>query len=103
METMPITVQLPTPEAKFIEDYARRHRLTIAELFDSYIKLLQQAEDRSAQTVLETKNVSSVDVTGLEGEGRPDPVDDFLDKWAGILEGEDPDMLKWQYLQEKYL
>lgn len=100
METMPLTVRLPQPEVKFIEDYARRHKLTIAELFDLYIKLLQQAEGRSAQDVLDAEGKDSI---GMAERSLPDPVDDFLEKWAGILEGEDPDTLKWQYLQEKYL
>ena len=26
----------------------------------------------------------------------------FLEKWKGILQNEDIDELKWQYLQEKY-
>jgi hypothetical protein len=29
-------------------------------------------------------------------------VDRFLDRWAGVLEGENPEQLKDAYLQEKY-
>ena len=34
--------------------------------------------------------------------GKMQAVQDFIDKWRGVLKDSDPDELKSQYLQEKY-
>lgn len=44
MKTVPLTLHLPNTEIRFLEEYTRRHQTSIAELFDRYIKHLQQHE-----------------------------------------------------------
>ena len=53
METTQITLQLPQAEIRFLEEYAKRHKTTITQLFDAYIRQLQQRE--------ETQEFSAID------------------------------------------
>lgn len=41
MNTDSITVDLPVNEIEFIKKYAERHKVTISELIDRYVKHLQ--------------------------------------------------------------
>lgn len=41
MATTKLTVRLPAKDLEFARQYARRHQLTVAELFDRYLKRLQ--------------------------------------------------------------
>ncbi len=91
MKTAQLTVKLPKTEITFLERYAQRHQVSIAELFDTYIKQLHQTEEAEQEVVSQ-----------LTDSQQQDPVEDFLAKWTGILKGTDPDELKFQYLQEKY-
>ena len=43
-ETISLTIRLPQPEVAFLENYASRHRLTIADVFDYFIEQLHQNE-----------------------------------------------------------
>jgi hypothetical protein len=45
METTQLTIQLPKTEVSFLEEYTRRHKISIADLIDTYIKQLQEAEN----------------------------------------------------------
>ncbi len=45
METTQLTIQLPKAEISFLEEYTQRHKISIAELIDTYIRQLQQAEN----------------------------------------------------------
>lgn len=90
METAQLTIKLPKTELIFLERYTQRHRISISELFDAYIRQLQQVEQEPDQRLLKA-NVEP-----------QNPVEAFLDQWTGILKGTDPHELKWQYLQEKY-
>ena len=44
VETIPLIIRLPQPEVAFLERYAARHRFSISEIIDIYIKQLQVAE-----------------------------------------------------------
>ncbi len=44
MKTVPLTLHLPNAKMRFLEEYTKRHKTSITELFDSYIKQLQQHE-----------------------------------------------------------
>lgn len=44
METTRVTLQLPKADMSFLEDYTKRHKTTITQLFDSYVRQLQQTE-----------------------------------------------------------
>lgn len=41
MKTAELTIQLPMEEINFLKQYAQRHRITISELVDRYVKELQ--------------------------------------------------------------
>ena len=43
MNTMELTVQLPQAEAHFLEDYARRHATTVADVVARYARRLERA------------------------------------------------------------
>ncbi len=45
---MQIIIQLPKTEATFLEKYIKRHKITIDELIDMYIKQLQMIEEHSS-------------------------------------------------------
>jgi len=45
METTQLTIRLPKSEMMFLEEYTKRHKISISELIDIYIKQLQQIED----------------------------------------------------------
>ena len=42
MPTAELTLQLPAEEVEFLNDYARQHRTTVAELVARYVKLLHK-------------------------------------------------------------
>lgn len=88
METAILTVKLPKADITFLEHYTKQHQLSISELFDDYIRKLQQAESVEEQHATETVKSRNIE--------------EFLEKWTGFLEGVDPDEAKSQYLQEKY-
>lgn len=46
METTQIILQLPKAEISFLEEYTKRHKTTVTQLFDSYIRQLQQREEK---------------------------------------------------------
>ena len=85
VETIPLTIQLPKPEISFLEDYAKRHRFSIAELIDLYIKQLQLSEQFFASS------------------GRDDAIDAELEQHAGVIPPS-VDVVKeyHEYLEEKY-
>jgi len=43
MATAKLTVRLPREEIEFAKQYAQEHRVTVAELFDRYLRRLQEA------------------------------------------------------------
>ncbi|HWN43448.1 MAG TPA: DUF6364 family protein [Thermoanaerobaculia bacterium] len=43
MATAKLTVRLPREEIEFAKQYALEHRVTVAELFDRYLRRLQGA------------------------------------------------------------
>ena len=47
MDTTILTIRLAKTERAFLEEYAQRHRITISELIDQYIKQLQISEKYS--------------------------------------------------------
>ena len=55
METKQITLQLPQTEVSFLEEYTRRHKTTIAQLFDSYIRQLQQREENTSFSAVDAE------------------------------------------------
>lgn len=55
METTQVTIQLPKSEIRFLEEYTKRHKTTITELFDAYIRQLQQAEDKRALSAIDAE------------------------------------------------
>ncbi len=42
--TVPFTIQLPQPEVTFLETYAARHHITIADMIDYFIEQLHLIE-----------------------------------------------------------
>lgn len=48
MATAKLTVRLPKEEIEFAKQYAQEHRVTVAELFDRYLRRLQ---DTSGATI----------------------------------------------------
>ena len=44
VKTIPLTIQLPQPEVTFLENYASRHRLTVANVIDYFIEQLHTIE-----------------------------------------------------------
>lgn len=45
MDTSRLTLRLPIKDLEFAREYARRHRLTLTELFDRYLQRLRFEED----------------------------------------------------------
>jgi hypothetical protein len=43
MATAKLTVRLPREEIELAKQYAQEHRVTVAELFDRYLRRLQEA------------------------------------------------------------
>jgi len=85
METMTVTIELPKTEAPFFKEYAKRHRFTISELIDLYIKQLQLSEQLFA---------SSRRDADIEAE---------LEQHAGVIPpGVDVVREYHEYLEEKY-
>jgi hypothetical protein len=44
MKTAELTIQLPIEELNFLRQYAQRHKITISELVDRYVKELQESQ-----------------------------------------------------------
>ncbi len=44
MNTNSVTIQLPTDEISFLQQYAARHSITMSELIDRYARLLQVSQ-----------------------------------------------------------
>ncbi|MGH7601059.1 MAG: DUF6364 family protein [bacterium] len=44
MDAAQLTLQLPKTEVAFLEEYAERHKVTIAQLIDLFVKQLRFAE-----------------------------------------------------------
>ncbi|MEZ4527005.1 MAG: DUF6364 family protein [Desulfobacterales bacterium] len=42
MNTDSLTIQLPVNEIEFLRQYAEKHRITISELIDRYVKYLKK-------------------------------------------------------------
>ena len=85
VETVPLTIRLPQPEVRFLENYASRHRFSVAELFSLYIKQLQFVEQMSA---------SSLNDAEIEAE---------LAQHAGVIPPEiDVRQEYYDYLEEKH-
>jgi len=47
MNPAKLTIELPASEIVFLEEYAKRHQTTIAELFEQFIKQLRMSENYS--------------------------------------------------------
>jgi hypothetical protein len=43
--TTSITLELPAERVRLVEDYARRHGTSFAELVGKYLKMIEQMED----------------------------------------------------------
>jgi hypothetical protein len=44
MQTLPLTVQIPEPNRSFLEDYMKRHQISISQLIDNFIEQLRISE-----------------------------------------------------------
>ena len=55
MKTTQFTIQLPKAEATFLEEYTKRHNITISELIDIYIRQLQQAEKTASRSAVDAE------------------------------------------------
>lgn len=55
METTQLTIQLPKTEVSFLEEYTRRHKISIADLIDTYIKQLQQSENHVSSSGIDAE------------------------------------------------
>jgi len=47
MNLAKLTIELPAAEAIFLEEYAKRHKITIEEIFEQFIKQLRMYENYS--------------------------------------------------------
>jgi hypothetical protein len=53
MNATQMTIQLPQPKIIFLEEYAQRHKVTVAELIDQFINQLRVAERYSHHPEIE--------------------------------------------------
>ena len=53
MATAKLTVRLPKEEIEFAKQYAQEHRVTVAELFDRYLRRLQDASGAAIHPAVE--------------------------------------------------
>ncbi len=75
--TTSITLELPAERVRLVEDYARRHGTSFAELVGKYLKMIEQMEDYQPSPKLR-------EITGL------------------IPPGVDTHKAREDYLKEKY-
>jgi hypothetical protein len=47
MDAIQLTIQLPESEVAFLEEYAERHKVTVTQLIDLFVKQLRIAEQYS--------------------------------------------------------
>jgi len=68
MDTSRLTLRLPVKDLEFAREYARRHRLTLAELFDRYLQGLRFEEE--AEIHPEVTRISGLVPAEAEAEYR---------------------------------
>lgn len=66
MRTLPLTVQIPESNRSFLEDYTRRHQISISQLIDNFIEQLRISEGYTLHPDL--KEFSGVLPADIDGE-----------------------------------
>jgi hypothetical protein len=46
MGTKTVTIEIPEEDARFVEEYAEKHDLSVDDVLDTYIRRLQQRESQ---------------------------------------------------------